>query len=102
MCLYPTFVSNSYSDIAKAWNEERSRVQEALNQHLIPVGTKWCREWLWEEVKDALAIHCSNKLKEVHWLAFIRSHHSQASVAAARLIVSRLRLAVASPPAWLV
>ena len=75
------FVSDSYSDIAKAWNEERSRVQEALDQHLIPVGTKWCREWLQEEVEDALAIRCSNKLKEVRWLAFIRSRHSQGIVA---------------------
>jgi len=65
------FASDSYSDIAKAWNEERSRViQEALDQHLIPVGTKWCREWLREEVEDALSIHCGNKLKEVRWPAF--------------------------------
>ncbi|KAL4067952.1 SH2 domain-containing protein, partial [Scleroderma citrinum] len=63
--LNDAFASDSYSDIAKAWNEERSRViQEALDQHLIPVGMKWCREWLREEVEDALAIHCGNKLRE--------------------------------------
>ena len=79
--LNDAFVSDSYSDIAKAWNEERLRVQEALDQHLIPVGTKWCQEWLREEVEDALAIRCSNKLKEVCWLAFIHSCHSQGIVA---------------------
>ena len=69
--LNDAFASDSYSDFAKAWNEERSRViQEALDQHLIPVGTKWCREWLREEVEDALSIHCGNKLKEVRWTAF--------------------------------
>ncbi|KAI6028716.1 SH2 domain-containing protein [Pisolithus orientalis] len=63
--LNDAFTSDSYSDIAKAWNEERSRVvQEALDQHLIPVGMKWCREWLREEVEDALAVHCGNKLRE--------------------------------------
>ncbi|KAF9246316.1 SH2 domain-containing protein [Melanogaster broomeanus] len=63
--LNDAFASDSYSDIAKSWNEERSRVvQEALEYHLIPVGIKWAREWLREEVEDALAIHCGNKLKE--------------------------------------
>ncbi|KAI6150440.1 transcription elongation factor Spt6 [Pisolithus tinctorius] len=63
--LNDAFASDSYSDIAKAWNEERSRVvQEALDQHLVPVGMKWCREWLREEVEDALAVHCGNKLRE--------------------------------------
>ena len=64
--LNDAFASDSYSDIARSWNEERSRVvQEALEYHLVPVGTKWVREWLREEVEDALAIHCGNKLKEV-------------------------------------
>lgn len=64
--LNDAFTSDSYSDIARSWNEERSRVvQEALEYHLIPIGTKWAREWLREEVEDALAIHCGNKLKEV-------------------------------------
>ncbi|KAF8844471.1 transcription elongation factor SPT6 [Paxillus ammoniavirescens] len=63
--LNDAFASDSYSDIAKSWNEERSRVvQEALEHHLIPVGIKWTREWLREEVEDALAIHCGNKLRQ--------------------------------------
>jgi hypothetical protein len=80
--LNDAFASDSYSDIARSWNEERSRVvQEALEYHLIPIGTKWAREWLREEVEDALAIHCGNKLKEVghhnllYFLANIVSAH---------------------------
>lgn len=64
--LNEAFASESYSDTAKAWNEERSRVvQEALEQHLIPVGAKWTREWIREEVEDYLADRCGGILKEV-------------------------------------
>lgn len=64
--LTDAFVSDSYSDTAKAWNEERSRVvQEALENHLIPVGAKWTREWVREEVEDLLANRCGDILKEV-------------------------------------
>lgn len=64
--LNEAFASESYSDTAKAWNEERSRVvQEALEQHLIPVGAKWTREWIREEVEDCLADRCGDILKEV-------------------------------------
>jgi len=72
--LNDAFASDSYSDTARAWNEERSRVvQEALEQHLIPVGIKWAREWLREEVEDTLAAHCGNVLREVlfHCLTII-------------------------------
>lgn len=64
--LNEAYTSDSYSEAAKAWNEERSRVvQEALEQHLIPLGAKWTREWVREEVEDFLAIRCSDILKEV-------------------------------------
>ncbi|OAX41960.1 transcription elongation factor Spt6 [Rhizopogon vinicolor AM-OR11-026] len=63
--LNDAFASDSYSDTARAWNEERSRVvQEALEQHLVPVGVKWAREWLREEVEDTLAAHCGNVLRK--------------------------------------
>jgi transcription elongation factor SPT6 len=69
--LNDAFASDSYSDTARAWNEERSRVvQEALEQHLIPVGVKWAREWLREEVEDTLAAHCGNVLREVFSLSY--------------------------------
>jgi transcription elongation factor SPT6 len=70
--LNEAFASDSYSDTAKAWNEERSRVvQEALEQHLIPGGAKWIREWLREEVEDFLAIRCGDILKEVSDIIFV-------------------------------
>jgi transcription elongation factor SPT6 len=64
--LNDAFASDSYSDAAKSWNEERSRVvQEVLEHHLIPVGAKWTREWVREEVEDFLATRCGDILKEV-------------------------------------
>ncbi|PCH37999.1 transcription elongation factor Spt6 [Wolfiporia cocos MD-104 SS10] len=63
--LNDAFASDSYSDTAKAWNEERSRVvQEALEQHLIPNGVKWVREWIREEAEDYLAEQCAQTLRE--------------------------------------
>ncbi|KAF7969884.1 hypothetical protein HWV62_25605 [Athelia sp. TMB] len=63
--LNEAFASDSYSDNAKAWNEERSRVvHETLENHLIPMGAKWTREWLREEVEDYLAARCGDILKE--------------------------------------
>ncbi|KAI9064455.1 transcription elongation factor Spt6 [Trametes sanguinea] len=63
--LNDAFASDSFSDTARAWNEERSRiVQEALEQHLIPIGIKWTREWIREETEDYLAKQCAQSLKE--------------------------------------
>lgn len=64
--LNEAFASDSYSDTAKAWNEERSRVvHETLENHLIPMGAKWTREWLREEVEDYLAARCGDTVKDV-------------------------------------
>ena len=64
--LNEAFASDSFSDNARAWNEERSRVvQETLEQHLIPIGVKWTREWIREESEDFLADQCSQILREV-------------------------------------
>jgi len=64
--LYNAFASDSYSDTAKAWNEERSLVvQEALEQHLIPIGVKWTKEWVREEAEDDLATRCGAQLRTV-------------------------------------
>ncbi|EGN93242.1 hypothetical protein SERLA73DRAFT_126732 [Serpula lacrymans var. lacrymans S7.3] len=63
--LNDAFASDSYSDTAKSWNEERARVvQETMENHLIPVGVKWAREWVREEVEDALANRCGGILKD--------------------------------------
>ncbi|KAA1471105.1 transcription elongation factor Spt6 [Dentipellis sp. KUC8613] len=63
--LQEAFSSDSYSDNAKAWNAERMRVvSEAIEQHLIPVGAKWTREWLREEVEDLVAWRCAETLRD--------------------------------------
>jgi transcription elongation factor SPT6 len=47
--LTDAFASDGFTDSAKAWNEERSRViQDVLEQHLIPAGVKWIREYVRE------------------------------------------------------
>ncbi|KAI0065393.1 transcription elongation factor Spt6 [Artomyces pyxidatus] len=63
--LSDAFVSDNYSDTAKAWNDERRLVvREALEQHLIPLGVKWTREWIRDEVEDLLAWRCGESLRE--------------------------------------
>ncbi|EPQ58032.1 transcription elongation factor Spt6 [Gloeophyllum trabeum ATCC 11539] len=63
--LNEAFASDSFSDTAKAWNEERSKVvQETIEQHLLPLGMKWTREWVREEVEDFLANRCGDVLRE--------------------------------------
>ncbi|KAK2466864.1 hypothetical protein APHAL10511_001122 [Amanita phalloides] len=62
--LNDAFASDNFSDAARAWNAERLRVvQEVIQQHLIPTGTKWAREYLREEVEDCLAIRCASRLR---------------------------------------
>lgn len=64
--LNDAFASDSFSDTARAWNEERSRVvQETLEQHLLPVGVKWTREWLREEAEDYMSRMCAQTLRQV-------------------------------------
>jgi transcription elongation factor SPT6 len=64
--LVEAFESSNYSETAKAWNEERSRViQETMENHLLLVGVKWTREWLREEIEDWLARRCSLELRDV-------------------------------------
>ncbi|KAH8833649.1 transcription elongation factor Spt6 [Flagelloscypha sp. PMI_526] len=47
--LNDAFVSDSFSEAARNWNEERARViREVLDDFLIPAGTKWTREFLRE------------------------------------------------------
>ena len=61
--LLDAFSSDSFSDAAKAWNAERSLVvEEMIEQHLIPAGTKWTREFIWEEVEDYLTEQCNDCL----------------------------------------
>ncbi|PSR77343.1 hypothetical protein PHLCEN_2v7944 [Hermanssonia centrifuga] len=62
--LNDAFASDSYSDTARSWNEERLRVvQETIEQHLIPVAVKWTREWIREEAEEFLCRHCAHTLR---------------------------------------
>jgi len=64
--LSSAFVSDSFSDTVNAWNAERRRViSETIDQHLLPHGAKWTREWLREEVEDLLSRRCGDSLREV-------------------------------------
>ncbi|KAG5652250.1 hypothetical protein H0H81_005645 [Sphagnurus paluster] len=64
--LNDAFASDSFSDAARAWNEERSRiVHDVLEQHLIPAGVKWTREYIREEVEDYLAAQVGSHLRKV-------------------------------------
>lgn len=60
------YSSDSYSDTAKAWNDQRSEVvHEAMDKYLLSAGSKWAREWIREEVEDFLAANCGEVLEEV-------------------------------------
>lgn len=64
--LSDAFTSDSFDESAKAWNEERSRVvHEVFQQHLLPMGAKWAREYLRDEVEDFIATSCAAILKKV-------------------------------------
>ncbi|CAE6414499.1 unnamed protein product [Rhizoctonia solani] len=58
------YASDSFSDSAKAWNEQRRAViSEALEKHLIPQAITWTKEWLREEVEDYLANKAAEQLE---------------------------------------
>lgn len=62
--LNDAFASDSFSDAARAWNAERLRVvQDVIQQHLVPTGTKWTKEYLRGEVEDYLASRCASYLR---------------------------------------
>lgn len=70
--LSDAFASDNFSESAKAWNAERLLVvHETLEQHLIPAGVKWTREYVREEAEDFLAGRCSDRLRDVSYLPFI-------------------------------
>ncbi|KAG8895581.1 Transcription elongation factor spt6, partial [Tulasnella sp. 403] len=63
--LYNAFASAASDEIGKAWNAQRKEVvKEAMDKFLIPVGAKWAREWLREEVEDSLAKRCGDSLQD--------------------------------------
>lgn len=72
--LEDAFTSDGFSDTAKAWNAERTRiVREVIDQHLLPAAVKWTREYIREEVEEYLARQCGEALRAVStlsWTAF--------------------------------
>ena len=64
--LTEAFSSDSYSDTAKLWNEQRELAcKDVLEKHLYPVGVKYVRELLREESEDYLARKCGDELERV-------------------------------------
>ena len=64
--LSDAMVADSFTDVSNLWNDERRRVVvEALDQHLLPAGSKYAREWLREEIEDHMAWRCASTLREV-------------------------------------
>ena len=58
--------SDGYSEASRLWNEVRAQaVTEAMDKMLLPFGAKWIREWLREEVEDAVARSCGEELERV-------------------------------------
>ncbi|KAH7107505.1 SH2 domain-containing protein [Auriculariales sp. MPI-PUGE-AT-0066] len=54
--LCEAMVSEDFSDIAQAWNEERRLVaKQVMDTILVPLGAKWVKEWAREELEDFLA-----------------------------------------------
>ena len=69
--LADAFSSETFSDTARVWNEERLRVvQETLKQHLLPVAVKWTREWIRDQAEEYLCHACATKLREVRGSSF--------------------------------
>jgi transcription elongation factor SPT6 len=64
--LVNAFTSDGYGNTANDWNEERARVvREAIEQHLLPMGAKYARDWLREETEDQIALNCGEILRKV-------------------------------------
>lgn len=60
------FLSEAYTDSQKAWNAERKEaVKEAMLNFLLPMGAKWLKEWLREEVEDCVAKQARVSLETV-------------------------------------
>lgn len=57
--LFNNYASEGVSEVSKQWNEQRKEViHEAVQQHLVPIGRLWLKEWLREECRDTLLRHC--------------------------------------------
>ncbi|KIY72184.1 hypothetical protein CYLTODRAFT_63573 [Cylindrobasidium torrendii FP15055 ss-10] len=75
--LREAFNSDSFDGAAQAWNAERARiVSEVFQQHLLPMGAKWVREYLRDAVEDYIADAVGYELKQLIDVAPYRSSRS--------------------------
>lgn len=62
---YNVYLSDLTSADATAWNKIREEViMEMLQQHLLPLGARWTREWLKEVEEDFISARCAARLEE--------------------------------------
>lgn len=59
-------ISTDYGEVATKWNELRKEIcQELVKDHLIPMGSKWVKEYLRSQAEDFVAEHCRQELEYV-------------------------------------
>ena len=62
---YTAYLSESTSEIGRAWNKVREDiVVEALQYHLLPMAARWTKDWLKETEEDWLAARCARALED--------------------------------------
>lgn len=62
---YNVYLSDLTSADATAWNKIREEViMEVLQQHLLPLGARWTREWLKEVEEEFICARCAARLEE--------------------------------------
>lgn len=78
--LYEMYLTDYESADAKEWNRIRERVViDALQNHLLPMGARYIRDWLRETEEDFIANRCSAKLEEVGYVAPVAAVHADKS-----------------------
>ena len=69
--LTTAFTSEQYDENAQQWSAERLRIiQDTIEQHLVPTGAKWVREWLREEEEEFYCKQCASILRDVSVCGF--------------------------------
>lgn len=59
-------VSTDYGEVASKWNELRRGIcRDVLDKHLIPMGSKWVKEYLRGQAEDFVAERCRMELEFV-------------------------------------
>jgi transcription elongation factor SPT6 len=58
--------STDYGEVASKWNELRRELcRELIMSHLIPMGSKWVKEYLRSQAEDFVAERCRMELEFV-------------------------------------